>query len=74
MRKTVAFCWIYPLDASSGGVERVTRRLMDGLSERGFNCLFLLHDINNDRFLYNGQDVGELGTFLNRYEVDTVVN
>jgi len=74
VRKTVAFSWIYPLDASSGGVERVTKRLMDGLSERGLNCLFLLHDVERDRIFYKSQDVGELGTFLNRHGVDTVVN
>lgn len=74
MGKTIAFCWIHPLDTSSGGVERVTQRLIDGLSKRGFKCLFILHDIENYRFLYDGQDVGDLGAFLNRHEVDTIVN
>ena len=74
MKKTVAFCWIYPLNASSGGVERVTGRLMDGLSERSFNCLFLLHDIENDRFLCDEKEVGDLGQFLSRQKVDTVIN
>jgi glycosyltransferase involved in cell wall biosynthesis len=47
---------------------------MDGLSNRGFDCLFLQHDIEKDRFLFEGKDVGDLGAFLRRCGVDTVVN
>lgn len=74
MKKTVAFCWVNQLDTLTGGVERVTHRIMDGLSKRGFNCVFLQHDIDNNRFLFNGVDVNGLGTFLNQHGIDTVVN
>ena len=72
--KTVLFCWESQLDPTAGGVERVTQRIMDGLSKRGFNCLFLRHDAGTDRFFFNGEDVKELGAFLIRRGVDTIVN
>lgn len=74
LTKTIAFCWIYPPDASHGGVERVTRRLMDGLEERGFKCLFLLHDPLSGRFFFDGNEVGDLKSFLCRQSIDTLVN
>lgn len=73
-KKTIAFCWVYPLDDSGGGVERVTRILMKGLSCRGYDCLFLQHDVENGRFLFEGQEVSGLDDFLCRRDVDTLVN
>ena len=74
MKKTITFSWIFPLNLTNGGIERVTQRLMDGLTKRGYQCLFLLHDIKNNRFVYDEQDVGDLAAFLNRHNVDTLVN
>lgn len=72
--KTIAFSWIFPLEARGGGIERVTRRLMSGLTRRGYDCLFLLHDTATERFVVDGEDVGDLGEFLDRRNVDTLVN
>ena len=72
--KTIVFSWIFPLDGTAGGVERVTQRLMEGLARRGHNCLFLLHDTVEGKFLFEGKDVGELGDFLHQHDVDTLVN
>lgn len=73
-QKTIAFSWIFPLEASGGGIERVTRRLMEGLSKRGYDCLFLHHDTAQDRFLLEGVDVGPLDAFLTARKVDTLIN
>lgn len=74
MTKTIAFCWIYPLDASRGGIERVTSRLMAGLTERGFTCLFLLHDQASGRFFLDGVEGADLESLLCTRNVDTLVN
>lgn len=74
MTKTIVFSWIFPLDAAGGGIERVTQRLMEGLTRRGHDCLFLQHDTDAGNFLVDGEDVGELGDFLDRQDVDTLVN
>jgi glycosyltransferase involved in cell wall biosynthesis len=74
MRKTIVFSWIFPLNTTSGGIERVTRRLIDELTNRGYTCHFLMHDIATGRFLYEGKDVGNIGEFLRRIGADTVVN
>lgn len=74
MKKTIAFSWIYPINETKGGIERVTRRLMNGLTKRGYQCLFLLHDIENNRFVHDEQYVGDLNVFLSRRNVDTLVN
>lgn len=74
MKKTVAFSWTFPLDTLSGGIERVTQRLMDGLSKRGYDCLFIQHDIEKNRFMFKGDDVGDLAGFLNRQNVDILIN
>lgn len=47
---------------------------MDGLSERGFDCLYFLHDIQNGCFIYEGQVIDDLGAFLSRHAVHAVVN
>ena len=74
MIKTIAFSWIFPLDALGGGVERVTRRVMDGLSVREYHCLFLLHDVEQGRITFEGAEIGDLGEFLETQKVDTFVN
>lgn len=74
MTKTIVFSWIKPLDATSGGIERVTGRLMEGLATRGHACHFLQHDTATGRFLSGSEDVGELGRYLNRLGADTLVN
>lgn len=74
MKKVVAFTWINPLDASMGGIERVTQRLIEGLERRGYVCLFLRHDTLRNVFIHNGVDVPSLGQFLRENEVDTLVN
>lgn len=74
MKKTIVFCWIYPLNVTNGGIERVTRRLMDGLSKRGYKCLFVLHDIENNRFVHNEEEISNLNVFLSKRNVDTLVN
>lgn len=74
MTKTVAFSWISPLETMGGGIERVTRLVMDGLTARGYRCLYLRHDTAADRFIFEGRVVGDLGEFLERHGVDTLVN
>lgn len=74
MRKVVAFSWVLPVDNGCGGIERVTQRLMNGLSDQGYDCLFVLHDTENDRFMFDGEDVGSLDDFLQIRNVDTFVN
>lgn len=74
MSRKIAFSWIFPLDAAGGGIERVTQRLMEGLTRRGHECLFLLHDTGTGKLLHGGQEVDDLGDFLNRNGVDTLVN
>lgn len=74
MTRTIAFSWIFPIDAAAGGVERVTRRLMDGLAGRGHTCLFLLHDQATGQFVCDGEVVADLNTFLNRNAVDVLLN
>lgn len=74
MTRTVAFSWIFPLEATSGGVERVTSRLMQGLAGRGYDCLFLLHDVAAERFVHDGQPIEDLDAFLSWRGIDTIVN
>lgn len=74
MTKTVAFCWIFELDASHGGVERVTLRLMDGLADRGYDCLFILYDIGTDSFLVDGKAIDDLDAFLDQRAVNTLID
>ncbi len=74
MTRTIAFSWVFPIDTGGGGVERVTARLMDGLAKRGHECLFLMHDAGAGTYLFDGEDVGDLGNFLDRRGVDTLVN
>lgn len=47
---------------------------MEGLSERGYRCLFLLHDIENRRFRLGDDEDEDLGELLDRHKVDTLVN
>ncbi|WP_108663901.1 glycosyltransferase [Acuticoccus kandeliae] len=72
--KIVAFCWIFPLVATRGGVERVTLRVMDGLARRGHQCLFIRYDLATDSFLVDEEDIGDLDAFLCRHEVDTLID
>lgn len=68
------FSWIFPLDATGGGIERVTRRVMDGLMGRGHYCLFLLHDISAGEFRFDGEVIDDLAGFFCRHDVDTLIN
>ena len=72
--RTIAFCWIYPLEATRGGVERVTLRLMGGLVERGYKCLFIRHDLETNKFLADGHGTEDLDTLLCRHSVDILIN
>jgi glycosyltransferase involved in cell wall biosynthesis len=74
MTKTIAFSWIFPLDAVGGGVERVTRRVMNGLSNREYHCLFVLRDVEQGRITFDGTEIGDLGEFLESRKVDTFIN
>ena len=74
MAKRVVFSWIFPVDVLGGGIERVTRRLMDGLSKRGHDCLYLQHDVETSRFIFNGDDIGDLCEFLDNQNIDVLVN
>lgn len=74
MTKVIAFSWIFPLDSLGGGIERVTRRLMDGLSARGYKCLFVLREVEQDRITIDGEEIDDLGKFLEARNVDTFVN
>lgn len=74
MSKNILFYWVYPLDASRGGIERVTSRLMAGLTDRGFDCLFLLHDEASGRFFLDGEEDANLESILGRRNIDVIVN
>lgn len=74
MTKTIAFSWIFPLEALGGGIERVTRRVMDGLSDRGYKCLFVLREVEQGRITFDGVEIDDLAAFLEARNVDTFVN
>lgn len=70
----VLFTWINPVDPESGGVERVTFVIMNGLLSRGYQCLFLECKNDYTDLIYNGTKILNFNKFLLEKKIDVVIN
>lgn len=69
--------WIYEkeLNPEDGGTERISYLIMNGLKERGYNCLgFLEFHKKTQEIVYHKNYVKDLYTFLIENKIDIVIN
>lgn len=71
---TILFTWINPLIPEMGGIERVTSVIMDGLTARGYRCIFLEFKDYCTELSYNDKIIIDFKKFLVDEKVDAVVN
>lgn len=65
-----------PLVPEKGGTERATWLVMQELERRGYHCMGFLHfnQDNPDEYFYNGERIPSLIDFLQKHQIDVVVN
>ena len=72
----ILFMYDSPLVPEKGGTERATWLVMQELERRGYHCMGFLHfnQDNPDEYFYNGERIPSLIDFLQKHQIDVVVN
>lgn len=72
--KKILFIWIHPLKPNSGGIERVTSVVMDGLEKINYDCHYLQFIEWKNEFIYLGNVISNFNYFISSNKFDVIVN